>query len=64
MDKLKIFSGNAHPQLALDICSSLKIKLADAFVGRFSEGEIRIKINENVRGKDIFIVQPTCPPSN
>ena len=42
----------------------LKIKLQDALVGRFSEGEIRVKINENVRGKDVFIIQPTCPPSN
>ncbi len=64
MDKLAIFSGNANPELANDICKNLKVKLQDAFVGRFSEGEIRVKINENVRGKDVFIVQPTCPPSN
>lgn len=64
MDKLAIFSGNANPVLAKDICKDLKVKLQDALVGRFSEGEIRVKINENVRGKDVFIVQPTCPPSN
>ncbi len=64
MDKLAVFSGNAHIALAKDICSVLKVKLQDALVGRFSEGEIRVKINENVRGKDVFIVQPTCPPSN
>ncbi len=64
MDKLAIFSGNANIDLAKDICKDLKVKLQDAFVGRFSEGEIRVKINENVRGKDVFIVQPTCPPSN
>ncbi|MFA5090706.1 MAG: ribose-phosphate pyrophosphokinase [Candidatus Omnitrophota bacterium] len=64
MDKVSVFSGNANPQLAEDICKYLKIKLSDAFVGRFSEGEIRVKINENVRGKDVFIVQPTCPPAN
>ena len=64
MDKLAIFSGNANPELARDICKNLKVKLLDALVGRFSEGEIRVKINENVRGKDVFIVQPTCPPSN
>jgi len=64
MDKLKIVSGNAHLQLARDICSALKIKMSDAFVGRFSEGEIRVKINDNVRGKDIFLIQPTCPPTN
>lgn len=64
MDKLAIFSGNANPELAHNICKDLKVKLQDALVGRFSEGEIRVKINENVRGKDVFIVQPTCPPSN
>jgi ribose-phosphate pyrophosphokinase len=64
MDKLAIFSGNANPELARNICKDLKVKLQDALVGRFSEGEIRVKINENVRGKDVFIVQPTCPPSN
>jgi ribose-phosphate pyrophosphokinase len=64
MDKLAIFSGNANPELAKDICKCLKIKLSDALVGKFSEGEIRVKINENVRGKDVFVVQPTCPPSN
>jgi ribose-phosphate pyrophosphokinase len=64
MDKLAIFSGNANRDLALSICKDLNVKLQDAFVGRFSEGEIRVKINENVRGKDVFIVQPTCPPTN
>jgi ribose-phosphate pyrophosphokinase len=64
MDKIAVFSGNAHPELAEAICKCLKIKLSDAFVGRFSEGEIRVKINDNVRGKDVFLVQPTCPPTN
>jgi len=64
MDKLAVFSGNAHKDLANSICSCLKTKLQDAFVSKFSEGEIRVKINENVRGKDVFVVQPTCPPSN
>ena len=64
MEKLAVFSGNAHKELASSICESLKVKLQDAFVSKFSEGEIRVKINENVRGKDVFIVQPTCPPSN
>jgi len=64
MDKLAIFSGNANPELAKSICKYLKIKLSDALVGKFSEGEIRVKINENVRGKDVFVVQSTCPPSN
>ena len=56
MDKLAVFSGNAHPGLAKNICKYLKVKLSDAFVARFSEGEIRVKINENVRGKDVFII--------
>ncbi len=64
MDKLAIFSGSAHPELAKDICKYLKVKLSDALVGKFSEGETRVKINENIRGKDVFIVQPTCPPPN
>lgn len=64
MDKLAIFCGNAHPQLAKDICKELKVSLGGALVGHFSEGEIRVKINDNVRGKDVFIIQPTCPPAN
>lgn len=64
MDKLMVFSGNAHPDLARDICKYLKIKLSDALVTRFSEGEVRVRIDENVRGKDVFVVQPTCPPPN
>ena len=64
MDKLAVFSGNAHPELAKNICKYLKVKLSDALVDRFSEGEIRVKISENVRGKDVFIVQPTSPPPN
>ncbi len=64
MDKIAIFSGNAHPGLASDICKYLKLKLSDALVTRFSEGEVRVKINENIRGKDVFVVEPTCPPAN
>ena len=62
--ELAIFSGNANPPLAKAICQCLKVRLSDCLVGRFSEGEIRVKINENVRGKDVFVVQPTCPPPN
>jgi ribose-phosphate pyrophosphokinase len=62
--ELAILSGNANRALAQEICRELKVPLADSFVGRFSEGEIRVKINENVRGKDVFVIQPTCPPSN
>lgn len=62
--KLLVFSGNANPELAREICKYLKIKLGDALIGKFSEGEIRIKIEQDVRGKDVFLVQPTCPPVN
>ncbi|MFQ5680466.1 MAG: ribose-phosphate diphosphokinase [Candidatus Omnitrophota bacterium] len=64
MDKLMVVCGNANVDLAKDICGCLNIKLGDVLVSRFSEGEIRIKINENVRGKDVFVIQPTCPPVN
>ncbi len=64
MDKLMVFTGNAHPELTNNICKYLKIKLSDALITRFSEGEIRLKINENVRGRDVFVVQPTSPPPN
>ena len=64
MDKLAIVSGNAHPELAKGICKCLKIKLSECLVSRFSEGEVRVKIEENIRGKDVFVVQPTCPPVN
>ena len=62
--ELAILSGNANPALARAICRELKVPLAESFIGRFSEGEIRVKINENVRGKDVFVVQSTCPPVN
>ena len=61
---LLIFSGNANKKLARDICAYLKVKLADASIDTFSDGEIRVKINENVRGHDVFVVQPTCEPTN
>jgi ribose-phosphate pyrophosphokinase len=61
---MKIIAGNANPKLAQEICKYLKMPLGDTLVTTFSEGEIRVKINENVRGKDVFIIQPTCPPVN
>jgi ribose-phosphate pyrophosphokinase len=61
---MNIITGNANPKLAKEICKYLKMPLGDALVTTFSEGEIRVKINENVRGKDVFIVQPTCYPVN
>ncbi len=60
---MAVFSGNAHPQLAQDIARYLRIPLARAHVGRFSDGEINVEILENIRGRDAFIVQPTSPPS-
>ena len=62
--QLKIFAGNANPELAKKITKFMKLELGDALVTTFSEGEIRVKINEDVRGRDVFIVQPTCPPTN
>jgi len=61
---LLVFSGNSNKRLAQDICKFLKIKLANASVDTFSDGEIRVKINENVRGHDVFVVQSTCNPTN
>jgi ribose-phosphate pyrophosphokinase len=59
-----VFSGNAHPQLAKEIAKELAIRLGDANVSKFSDGEISVEINENVRGKDVFIIQPTSAPTN
>lgn len=59
-----IFTGNSNPDLAEEIVKYLKMPLGKALVGTFSEGEIRVKIEENVRGKDVFVVQSTCPPPN
>lgn len=64
MPEMKIFTGAAHPQLAKDIATYLGQKLADATVTTFPDGESFVKINDNIRGRDIFIVQPTCPPAN
>jgi ribose-phosphate pyrophosphokinase len=62
--ELKLFSGNAHRPLAEEIAQHLKLKVGDADVARFSDGEVFVQINENVRGEDVFIIQPTCPPVN
>jgi ribose-phosphate pyrophosphokinase len=60
---MAVFSGNAHPELANDIVLCLHVPLARAHVGRFSDGEINVEILENIRGRETFIIQPTCPPS-
>lgn len=62
--ELKIVSGSAHPRLASDICSYLGVPPCDATVSSFPDGETFVKINENIRGRDVFIIQPTCPPTN
>jgi len=64
MPDIKLFAGNATPELAKKISERLYTSLSDAIVGRFSDGEIQIQINENVRGSDVFIVQSTCAPTN
>ncbi|MFT7218981.1 MAG: ribose-phosphate pyrophosphokinase [Candidatus Azotimanducaceae bacterium] len=64
MAELKIFSGNAHRDLATRVVDRLRMDLGRAHVGRFSDGEIAVEIHENVRGKDVFVIQPTCAPTN
>jgi ribose-phosphate pyrophosphokinase len=59
-----LFSGNSNTGLARKIADEIGIKLGDALVDKFPEGEIRVKINDNVRGKDVFVIQSTCPPVN
>lgn len=62
--KLKIFTGNAHPALAQEICDYIGVPLGKAVCGRFNNGEIQVMVNESVRGKDVFIIQPTGAPVN
>ena len=64
MNDLKIFSGRANPELARKICEYLGLSLGKISIGNFPDGEISVKIDEDVRGRDVFIVQPTCPPVN
>jgi ribose-phosphate pyrophosphokinase len=61
---LMIFTGNANPKLAADVASHLHLPLGKATVGRFSDGEVMVEILENVRGKDVFVLQSTCAPTN
>lgn len=64
MSNMMIFTGNANPQLALDICKYLQLPLGKATVSTFSDGETLVELLENVRGKDVFIIQSTCAPTN
>ncbi|MEO7853525.1 MAG: ribose-phosphate pyrophosphokinase [Rubrivivax sp.] len=59
-----LFTGNANPALAQEIASQLGVEMGQALVGRFSDGEVRIEVRQNVRARDIFVVQPTCAPAN
>ena len=62
--EMKIVTGTAHPRLVADICAYLGVPPCDTTVSSFPDGETFVKINENIRGRDVFIVQPTCPPTN
>ena len=61
-DRLKVFAGNANPELALEICRALNLEKSLAMVRQFSDGEIYLQLKENVRGMDVFCIQPTCTP--
>jgi ribose-phosphate pyrophosphokinase len=63
-DTIALFAGNANPQLAQEIARHLTTPLGRCEVGRFSDGEVNVELMENVRGRDVFIIQPTCPPVN
>ncbi|CAJ2376208.1 MAG: ribose-phosphate pyrophosphokinase [Gammaproteobacteria bacterium] len=63
-ENLSVFSGNANPELAREVAQRLGIPLGRALVGKFSDGEINVEVMENVRGQDVFVIQPTCAPSN
>jgi len=63
-ERFMIFTGTANPRLAVDVASHLDMSLGKMTVGRFSDGEVMVEINENVRGRDVFVLQPTCAPTN
>jgi ribose-phosphate pyrophosphokinase len=63
-DNLMVFSGNANPKLALAVVQHLNLPLGRVQVSRFSDGEVMVEVNENVRGKDVFVLQSTCAPTN
>ncbi len=64
MADLMVFTGNANPELSNKIVDQLGIPMGDATVGKFSDGEVTVELNENVRGRDVFVVQSTCAPTN
>ena len=64
MHNMMVFSGNANPELARKVAEHLRLPLGDATVSKFSDGEVFVEINDNVRGADVFLIQPTCAPTN
>ena len=63
-ERMRVFTGNANPLLADAVCRHLNISLGRCVVGRFSDGEVMVELLENVRGRDIFVLQSTCVPTN
>ena len=59
-----VFTGNANPKLAQEVAQQLNIRSGGAIVGKFSDGEVMVELLENVRGKDVFVLQSTCAPTN
>ena len=64
MHNMMVFTGNANPELSTKVAKNLNLPLGDATVSQFSDGEVFVEINDNVRGADVFIIQPTCAPTN
>jgi len=64
LERLMLFTGNANPRLAQDVAKGLNLSLGRAIVGKFSDGEVMVELLENVRGKDVFVLQSTCAPTN
>src|SRR2546430_15278911 len=63
-ERMRIFTGNANPKLAEAVVKHMNISLGRCIVGRFSDGEVMVELLENVRGRDVFILQSTCAPTN
>src|SRR6266850_1464140 len=64
LDRLMVFTGNANPRLAQEVARHLNLSIGRAIVGKFSDGEVMVELLENVRGKDVFVLQSTCAPTN
>src|ERR671919_3241452 len=64
LERLMVFTGNANPKLAQEVAKGLNLSLGRAIVGKFSDGEVMVELLENVRGKDVFVLQSTCAPTN